>query len=84
MPARQSGLYRRTFCIQQQTQTLRRTAVYRGWQAAAWWLERTRQHTFGRKERVEMTGENGAPLRIQVDAADLEEKITQVLEARKG
>ncbi len=63
---------------------IQREASKGTWQAAAWWLERTRQHTFGRKERVEMTGENGAPLRIQVDAADLEEKITQVLEARKG
>lgn len=63
---------------------IQREASKGTWQAAAWWLERTRQHTFGRKERVEMTGEGGAPLRIQVDAVDLEEKISQVLEARKG
>lgn len=34
------------------------------WQAAAWWLERRIPNEFARKERLEITGEDGAPIQI--------------------
>lgn len=52
------------------------------WQAAAWWLERTRQDTYGRKERLEVTGQDGEGIKVTVDIGQLEEKITQVLAIR--
>lgn len=63
---------------------IQKSAAQGTWQAAAWWLERTRQSTFGRKERIEHTGENGSDIRLTVEMGDLEEKIARVLEARKG
>lgn len=37
------------------------------WQAAAWWLERMFPHDYGRKQTVTLTGEEGAPIRVEVD-----------------
>lgn len=52
------------------------------WQAAAWWLERTRQDTYGRKERLEVTGQDGEGIKVTVDIGQLEEKIAHVLAIR--
>lgn len=52
------------------------------WKAAAWYLERTRQKTYGRAERVEMTGADGEPMKMVVDVGDLEQKIAQVMAKR--
>jgi transposase len=54
------------------------------WQAAAWWLERTRPQKFGRKERYEVTGAEGGNLQVNVSMQDLEEKVSRILDARKG
>lgn len=37
------------------------------WQAAAWWLERMFPHDYGRKQTVTLTGEEGAPIKVEVD-----------------
>lgn len=34
----------------------------KNWTAAAWWLERRRPNSFGKRERVELTGEEGGPI----------------------
>lgn len=52
------------------------------WQAAAWWLERTRPQKFGRKERYEVTGADGGNLQVDVSMQDLEEKVSRILDAR--
>jgi hypothetical protein len=54
------------------------------WQAAAWWLERTRQNTYGRKERIEHTGQDGDPVKMVVEVGDLEQKIAKVIASRKN
>lgn len=38
------------------------------WQAAAWKLERKYPHRWGRVTRTEITGAEGAPLKVEVDA----------------
>lgn len=45
-----------------------RTAANEQWQAAAWWLERKMKRDWS--NRQEITGEDGAPVRIAVRFAD--------------
>ena len=45
-----------------------RTAANDQWQAAAWWLERKMKRDWS--NRLEVTGEDGAPVRIAVRFAD--------------
>ena len=61
---------------------IQRAATNGDWKAAAWYLERTRQKTYGRAERVEMTGADGEPMKMVVDVGDLEQKIAQVMAKR--
>lgn len=48
-----------------------RTAANDQWQAAAWWLERKMKRDWS--NRQEITGEDGAPVRIAVRFADEDE-----------
>ena len=48
-----------------------RTAANDQWQAAAWWLERKMKRDWS--NRQEITGEEGAPVRIAVRFADEDE-----------
>jgi len=50
--------------------SIRRAAMDGDWRAAAWWLERRRPESFGRKP-VEISGPNGGPIEIRA----LAEKI---------
>lgn len=52
------------------------------WQAAAWWLERTRPDKFGRRLSAEVTGANGGPVEVEVDMITpeaLEQRISALL-----
>lgn len=40
-------------------------AAEENWQAAAWYLERTNPKKWGRHHTVEVTGEDGGPLRVE-------------------
>lgn len=54
------------------------------WQAAAWYLERTASHRWGRKQTVEVAGQGGGPVEIEVDTRALEAKVRSLLgEAEK-
>lgn len=54
------------------------------WQAAAWWLERTQQTVFGRKQQLEHTGSEGTPIKLEVSTQDIEEKVKKILNQRNG
>lgn len=54
------------------------------WQAAAWWLERTQQTVFGRKQQLEHTGAEGQPIKLEVSTQEIEEKVKTILNKRKG
>jgi hypothetical protein len=54
------------------------------WQAAAWILERTRGKRYVRTEKAEVSGPEGAPVRIDVSTEDLERKISKILEKREA
>jgi ribosomal protein L22 len=61
---------------------INRAAVDGSWQAAAWWLERTRPKKFGRFDRNEVSGADGGPLRIDVSTEDLERKVALIISKR--
>lgn len=52
------------------------------WQAAAWWLERTRPKKFGRFDRNEISGSDGGPVRFDVSTEDLERKVAAIIAKR--
>jgi hypothetical protein len=56
---------------------IRKAAMEGTWQAAAWFLERSHPHKWGRQQRLEVTGKNGGP--VEVDVGALESKVAEIL-----
>lgn len=55
------------------------TAMGTSWQAAAWWLERTKPDQWGRQQRINLEGsEHGEPIKV-VTTEDLEAKMARLL-----
>jgi transposase len=53
------------------------------WQAAAWWLERTRPKDWGRKVQTEVSGPDGGAVQVTAASpADLEDKVRMILASR--
>ena len=48
------------------------------WQAAAWWLERTRPDHYGR--RTNIAGPNGGAIEIKTDDAEREERLRAIVQ----
>ncbi len=54
------------------------------WQAAAWFLERGFPQHWARSDRHEITGRDGGPIELNVDADALESKVRQLIAKRRG
>lgn len=54
------------------------------WQAAAWFLERSHPRKWGRHDRHEVTGPDGGPLEVEVDAGSLEARLAAIIARRRG
>lgn len=52
------------------------------WQASAWYLERSHPDRWGRK-RLEITGPDNEPVRLEVDVDSLEAKLNALLDKEK-
>lgn len=53
-------------------------AANSSWQAAAWWLERTRPDQYGR--RTNLAGPNGGAVEIKTDDAEREERLRDLVQ----
>ena len=62
---------------------IQKAAMDGTWQASAWYLERSYPRKWGRFERQEITGANGAPLSVVVSVDELESKLNQVIAIRE-
>jgi hypothetical protein len=55
------------------------------WQAAAWWLERTRSAHFGRRLATEVSGPGGGPVALEVVTPEaLDARISALLGEQDG
>jgi transposase len=50
------------------------------WQAASWWLERSFPQRWGRQSKVELSGTNGAPINVQLDA---KQTLVELIKAKQ-
>jgi hypothetical protein len=53
------------------------------WQASAWYLERSHPDRWGRK-RLEITGADSQPVRVEVDVDSLESKLKALLDKEQN
>jgi len=63
---------------------IQRAASDGTWQAAAWFLERSHPRKWGRHDRHEVTGPDGGPVELAVDAQSLEARLAAIIARRRG
>ena len=59
---------------------IQRAANDGSWQAASWYLERTQQNKYGKQNRVELTGAENGPLKLDLTVDELESRIARILD----
>lgn len=59
---------------------IRKAAMDGSWQAAAWFLERSKAERWRRKENVELTGKDGGPVKQQVVGDDQRAEVTALID----
>ena len=59
---------------------IRKAALDGSWQAAAWFLERSKAERWRRKEDVELTGKDGGPVKSQVLGDSDREQVTTLID----
>ena len=58
---------------------IRKASMDGTWQAAAWFLERSKAERWRRKENVELTGSDGGPIKQQVVGDDQRAEVTALI-----
>jgi len=51
------------------------------WNASAWWLERSHSKKWGRQQKVELSGVEGAPINISIDA---KERLLEIIRQKNA
>lgn len=59
---------------------IRKAAMDGSWQAAAWFLERSKAERWRRKENVELTGKDGGPVEQKVLGDDKRAEVTALID----
>jgi transposase len=59
---------------------IRKAAIDGTWQAAAWFLERSKAERWRRKENVELTGKDGGPVEQRITGDTEREKVTSMID----
>jgi len=59
-------------------------AAEESWQAAGWWLERSHSKKWGRQQKVELSGVEGSPINISLDAKERLLEIIRQKNAQKS
>ena len=59
---------------------IRKAAMDGSWQAAAWFLERSKAERWRRKENVELTGKDGGPVEQRITGDTEREKVTSMID----
>ena len=59
---------------------IRKAAIDGSWQAAAWFLERSKAERWRRKENVELTGKDGGPVEQRITGDTEREKVTSMID----
>lgn len=59
---------------------IQRAANDGSWQAASWYLERTQQNKYGKQNRVELTGAQNGPIKLDMTVDELESRIARILD----
>jgi len=59
-------------------------AAEESWQAAGWWLERSHSKKWGRQQKVELSGVEGLPISISLDAKERLLEIIRQKNAQKS
>ena len=61
---------------------IQRAANDGSWQAASWYLERTQQNKYGKQNRLEVTGAENGPIKMDLSIDELETRIAKILDKR--
>lgn len=59
---------------------IRKAAMDGSWQAAAWFLERSKAERWRRKENVELTGKDGGPVEQRITGDQQREQVTALID----
>ena len=59
---------------------VRKAALDGSWQAAAWFLERSKAERWRRKENVELTGKDGGPVEQRITGDTQREEVTSMID----
>jgi len=73
----------RSEAVAKKVASITKAAIEGDWRASAWWLERQVGSEFGKTDRIEIGGQGGEAIKVQIEMGDLEDKIARILSIRE-